>query len=298
MNKELIKKAESIIVSRRLKNENAYNELVEEFSKDAKFDRLRKTYQSLLIENAKKSAYGEKIDNKKENQLKKEIDEYFKTHGYENKIDYTCQKCQDFGYINGNMCECLKKEISNILFKESNFGKLEPFEKAEKTATDNLKPFYSFMKKWCDSDFKKNTILISGQVGTGKTYLTSAIADKLIKKGKVVKLVTAFQMNIDFNEYIKTKEKSCIDDYLNCEFLFIDDLGTEVYYKTSTDQTIYNILNDRQKKNLCTIISTNLDLAEIKEKYGERTFSRITNKELSILINLKGEDLRSKKSMH
>ena len=95
--------------------------------------------------------------------------------------------------------------------------------------------------------------------------------------------------------YVKTKDKNFIDDYLNCEFLFIDDLGTEVYYRNSTDQNIYNILNDRQIKKLCTIITTNLDLAEIKEKYGERTFSRITNKDVAILVNLKGEDLRINK---
>ena len=109
----------------------------------------------------------------------------------------------------------------------------------------------------------------------------------------VGKLVSWWKENL--NEYVKTKDKNFIDDYLNCEFLFIDDLGTEVYYKNSTDQNIYNILNDRQIKKLCTIITTNLDLAEIKEKYGERTFSRITNKDVSILVNLKGEDLRINK---
>lgn len=295
MNREMLKKAENIITEKRLNNERIYNDLLEEFSKDKTFARLRATYQNELIENAKKDAYGKKVDRTREKALKKELDEYFKKNGQINEVNYSCKKCKDQGYIDGNMCNCLKKEISNILLEESNFGKLVSFKDAEKGVGGNLKLLYQKMQEWCHSDFKKNTIIISGQVGTGKTYLTKAIANELITFGKIVKLVSAFQMNIDFNEYVKTKDKNYIDDYLNCEFLFIDDLGTEVYYKNSTDQNIYNILNDRQIKKLCTIITTNLDLAEIKEKYGERTFSRITNKDVSILVNLKGEDLRINK---
>lgn len=296
MNREVVEKAENIIKERKQKSEMPYNLLLEKFSKDKKFSDLRKKYQQEIIENAKKEVYGEKTDKTLQEKLKKEIDDYFKKNGAKNTISYSCKKCQDNGYINGKMCECLKKEISNILFEESNFGKLVNFSDAEKGASGNLKSLYELMKKWCHSDFKKNIIFLSGEVGTGKTYLTRAMANELIEQGKIVKLVTAFQMSRDFKEYRSTYNETILDKYLSCEFLFIDDLGTEVIYKNSTIEFLYQILNERQMRKLCTIITSNLDLAEIRDRYDERIFSRIANRETSITVNLKNEDLRLKKN--
>ena len=296
MNREVVEKAENIIKERKQKSEIPYNLLLEKFSKDKKFSDLRKKYQQEIIENAKKEVYGEKTDKTLQEKLKKEIDDYFKKNGAKNTISYSCKKCQDNGYINGKMCECLKKEISNILFEESNFGKLVNFSDAEKGASGNLKSLYELMKKWCHSDFKKNIIFLSGEVGTGKTYLTRAMANELIEQGKIVKLVTAFQMSRDFKEYRSTYNETILDKYLSCEFLFIDDLGTEVIYKNSTIEFLYQILNERQMRKLCTIITSNLDLAEIRDRYDERIFSRIANRETSITVNLKNEDLRLKKN--
>ena len=296
MNREVVEKAENIIKERKQKSEMPYNLLLEKFSKDKKFSDLRKKYKQEIIENAKKEVYGEKTDKTLQEKLKKEIDDYSKKNGAKNTISYSCKKCQDNGYINGKMCECLKKEISNILFEESNFGKLVNFSDAEKGASGNLKSLYELMKKWCHSDFKKNIIFLSGQVGTGKTYLTRAMANELIEQGKIVKLVTAFQMSRDFKEYRSTYNETILDKYLSCEFLFIDDLGTEVIYKNSTIEFLYQILNERQMRKLCTIITSNLDLAEIRDRYDERIFSRIANRETSITVNLKNEDLRLKKN--
>lgn len=296
MNREVVEKAENIIKERKQKSEMPYNLLLEKFSKNKKFNDLRKKYQQEIIENARKEVYGEKPDKTLQEKLKKEIDDYFKKNGAKNTISYSCKKCQDNGYINGKMCECLKKEISNILFEESNFGKLVNFSDAEKGASGNLKSLYELMKKWCHSDFKKNIIFLSGEVGTGKTYLTRAMANELIEQGKIVKLVTAFQMSRDFKEYRSTYNETILDKYLSCEFLFIDDLGTEVIYKNSTIEFLYQVLNERQMRKLCTIITSNLDLAEIRDRYDERIFSRIANRETSITVNLKNEDLRLKKN--
>ena len=294
MNREVIEKAENIINERKRKNEEPYTLILELFSKDEKFSNLRKKYQQEIIENAKKEAYGEKVNKTLQEKLKKEIDEYFSKNGAKNTISYSCKKCQDNGYVDGKMCECLKKEISNILFEESNFGKLVSFSEAEKGVQGTLKMLYEKMKEWCHSDFKKNIIFLSGQVGTGKTYLTRAMANELIEQGKIVKLVTAFQMSRDFKEYRSTYNETILDKYLSCEFLFIDDLGTEVIYKNSTIEFLYQVLNERQMRKLCSIITSNLDLAEIRDRYDERIFSRIANRETSISVILKNEDLRLK----
>ncbi len=296
MNREIVEKAENIIKNRKKKNEEPLLFLLEKFSRDEKFNELKRKYQQEMIENAKKEAYGEKTNLTLQNKLKNEIDAYFLGHNAKNQVDYSCKNCQDNGYVNGKMCECLKKEISKVLFEESNFGSLVNFADAEKSSNGILKTLYQKMKEWCHSDFKKNIIFLSGEVGTGKTYLTRAMANELINQGKIVKLVTAFQMSRDFKEYRSSYNESILEKYLNCEFLFIDDLGTEVIYKNSTIEFLYQVLNERQMRKLCTIITSNLDLAEIRDRYDERIFSRIANRETSISINLKTKDLRLKKN--
>lgn len=295
MNREVIEKAENIINERKRKNEEPYTLILEQFSKDEKFSNLRKKYQQEIIENAKKEAYGEKTNKTLQEKLKKEIDEYFSKNGVKNTISYSCKKCQDNGYVDGKMCECLKKEISNILFEESNFGKLVSFSEAEKGAQGTLKMLYKKMKEWCHSDFKKNIIFLSGQVGTGKTYLIRAMANELIEQGKIVKLVTAFQMSRDFKEYRFNYNEELLDKYLSCEFLFIDDLGTETLYKGITIELLFHVINERRIRKLCTIITSNLTLDEIYDRYDERIFSRIVDRDSSININMEGLDLRINK---
>lgn len=294
MKREVVEKAESVIKEKKRKNEEPLQLLMQKLSRDEKFRRLQKNYQEEMIENTKKEVYGEKFDRKKENSLKKQIDEFLKENGA-TKIEYDCKKCQDNGYVDGKMCECLKKEISNILFNESNFGSLVTFDDAEKSASNNLKALYKKMREWCHSDFKKNIIFLSGQVGTGKTYLTRAMANELIGEGKIVKLVTAFQMSRDFKEYRFVYDENLLDKYLSCEILFIDDLGTETIYKNITIELLYQVINERQLRKLPTVITSNLDLSEIRDRYDERIFSRIANRETSIAVALENEDLRLKK---
>ena len=85
-----------------------------------------------------------------------------------------------------------------------------------------------------------------------------------------------------------------IKPYLESQVLIIDDLGSEPMIKNVTCEYLYLILNERMLNNLPTIITTNLDLRDILAHYGERVFSRISNKKLSLLINLENDDLRLK----
>ena len=295
MKREIVEKAEQVIFDRHKQNQDEFEAKMATLKNNSHYQNLEKEYQSLLIENSRKEVYGEKVDRTKELALKKKIDEMLKDRKIPTSPKFNCTKCQDTGYVNSEMCTCLKKEVSNILLEESNFGKLTTFSEAEKNVDGNLKKLYEKMKDWCHSDFKKNLIFISGQVGVGKTHLTKAIANELIGKGKIVKLATAFQMSRDFKEYRSTYNENILDKYLSPEFLFIDDLGTETIYKGSTIEFLFQVINERKIKKLCTIITSNLMLDEIRDRYDERIFSRIADRDTSISILLTGNDLRFNK---
>ena len=71
--------------------------------------------------------------------------------------------------------------------------------------------------------------------------------------------------------------------------MIIDDLGTEVTNSFVTSQ-LFSLLNERHLRQKATIISTNLNLEEIRDRYSDRIFSRITSN--YSLCKLTGPDIR------
>ncbi|MDE5862281.1 MAG: DNA replication protein DnaC, partial [Ruminococcus sp.] len=61
----------------------------------------------------------------------------------------------------------------------------------------------------------------------------------------------------------------------------------------SYNSTVYNIINTRLNYNKPVIISTNLDIDEIREFYDERITSRITTQYM--VFKFSGTDIRHQK---
>lgn len=289
MKQEILNKALVKIQQNHQKAMSEFEKKMEKVFSQSDFQEMNKRYTRLVIENAKKESNGEKPDKEAENKLKTEIE---KLENFE-KPNFSCKICCDEGYVNGQMCKCLKKEISNLLLKGSGFEKLEDFD-SEKTA-DDLKPICEKMKQWCRSDFKKNLIYLAGPTGVGKTYILRCMANELINLGKVVKISTAFAINQDFKKFAYSQDESILNKYLSCDVLFIDDFGTEPLYKNVTMEYFYLVINERKMRKLSTVITSNLDLSDLLERYDERIASRIADRATSITIYLSGNDKRLKK---
>ena len=141
---------------------------------------------------------------------------------------------------------------------------------------------------------KQNNLLFSGSPGLGKTFLSSCIANELIKNGKTVLYQTApvmFDAIID-DKFGKTKS-DIIKSINTVDLLIIDDLGTEAINTMKTTE-LFNVINTRllnQENHITkTIISTNLNLQELYDNYEERIVSRIIGNYDSCYFY--GEDIR------
>jgi len=300
MKQIILNEALQIIRQRRAENEKKSNANLKKALNDESFAKLYKEYTNGVIENAKCEAYNEKPSvNLKDIQVK--LKERMKELNIDSiKAKPVCEKCEDTGLIDGKYCDCLKKEISKILLKNSGFEKLEKFENSKFDIFENqeeMKKVYEVMKLWCNkSDTTKNLVYLLGQTGTGKTHLLSCMANEFISQNKIVMLTTAFNLSQLFLKYHTTKDRDDIlDDILSCEVLFIDDLGTEPFLNNITREYTYLVINERRMKNLKTIITSNLDPMELRDRYDERVFSRIMDKQTSIVLELKGCDKRLKK---
>ncbi len=292
-----VDKALSIVHQKRLNAELIAKQNREKALQNKDFALSYKEYMNEVISQAKQGNFNKNLEKTKQN-----LDLTLKKLNIgEIEPKYSCTKCNDNGYIDGKQCDCLKQEINKILTQESGFGELIDFKNVKFDIFENqelMKKIYQKLEAWCNSDFKKKMVFLSGGTGTGKTYLLKCMANELIKRRKLTTLVTAYRLSQDCLKSHACRDiyekEAIISRYLESEVLFIDDLGTEVNTSTLTNNYVYTIINERKMRNLPTVITTNLSLADIRDNYDERIYSRIAD-DTTIKIQLNGKDLRLKK---
>ena len=86
-------------------------------------------------------------------------------------------------------------------------------------------------------------------------------------------------------------------DLLDTQVLMIDDLGSEPLMQNVTVEQLFNLLNERQNKGLSTVVSTNLNLVEFRDRYTERIASRLTDARYCMVLSLLGKDIRKEESL-
>lgn len=221
------------------------------------------------------------------------------------QVNHSCKKCNDTGYVDGQMCTCLKSNVQHALIKQSGINsKLQyDFSKCDKKildANEYLSKIYRFAHKYCDN-FPNNpepNLVFFGEVGTGKTFLLECIANELLSKLFYVVFTTAYDvcatMVKAFNSPYAERE-TILSPLFESDLLIVDDLGTEPLFHETTLTNLFTLINERQRNNKPLIVSTNLNPEQIDERYGNRIKSRLYNKRTTIAIKFEGVDLRLKK---
>ncbi|MBR5320563.1 MAG: ATP-binding protein [Clostridia bacterium] len=215
-------------------------------------------------------------------------------------VKYTCKKCEDTGVYEerddernvsygSKYCECymslLKKYAAQELNKNtplelSNFEDFSldyyPATKSGDSPKEAMSYVYNSCVKYAESfDLDSVSLYFYGRTGLGKTHLSLAIANEAIKKGynviygSVINFLNKMEKE-KFGKADTDTEKLLID----ADLLILDDLGAE-FTTAYTVSAIYNILNSRICRGVPTIISSNLDLDDIKGRYPESIASRI-----------------------
>lgn len=282
-----------------------------------KNDDIRKLYvtcKSLMVDIAKADFRGEDSTKLKEkyDATKTKIKRLVK----KNKIDlssikpqYKCKICKDQGRVAGKDCDCLKREISHLLFEQCGLklDELPDFATTkfdlykDKVTKDSVEHLYKILENYIDkySETTKRFVVVCGKVGVGKTHMLQCAVKRAIESNLMTYYTTAFNLNQDMLAYhcASLQDKpGIISKYLDSDLLCIDDLGTEVIYKNVTVEYLYLILNERQQRGKNTIITTNLNIEQIRDIYDDRIMSRLVSKKDSILVEMNSEDLRLKKA--
>lgn len=231
--------------------------------------------------------------------------------GYTDDI-YTCAKCRDTGFVEGKRCDCLKNLIAKHIGANSNlteFMREQTFEKFDMslfTGQGSDSRVLKVMQTVCDTaltfaesfDESRENLLLLGNAGTGKTFVSSCIANRALERGKTVYYQTAFRLFEIFEDakFGKDSEDSAsvVKYVYDTDLLIIDDLGTE-FVTQFTTAALFDIINARITAGRSTIISTNLSFETLSDMYSQRITSRFVG-EYKILQTL-GEDIRKIKRL-
>lgn len=212
------------------------------------------------------------------------------------KPKYLCDKCQDEGYIDGKICDCMKRLLRKIAYDRLNRSSplelsdfdtfsLDFYSDTQKESSSNythrefMQKILSYCKQYARNFSKQSgSLLFQGEPGLGKTHLSLAIAKEVIEQGfgVIYMSVPILISKLEGNRFgRRTEEAEDLNKALStCDLLILDDLGTEFITPYSTAE-IFNIINTRMLASFPTIISTNMTLTELQDTYNTRTVSRI-----------------------
>lgn len=258
------------------------------------------------------------------NELRHAMDKFLLNHGFAKDYlepSYECKKCKDTGFVEQSgkvrKCSCMVQKLVDITYKQSNMLKLKEenfntfdtcyFSSApdkekygsEKSPLENILNIKKIALDFCNNiDMpEQKSLLLIGNTGTGKTFISNAIADNVLSQGRSVLYQTApILMDMMLDSKIRgSKEEALRDKYdqiFEVDLLIIDDLGTETLNSMKFTE-LFNIINTRLLKNKKTVISTNLVLPELAEQYDARVMSRLIGN--YTICKFYGEDIRLKK---
>lgn len=184
-------------------------------------------------------------------------------------------------------------------FLQRNFKNFNPRNQittnAKAMAVDYVKNFDKI------KDSRNNSIAFLGQVGSGKTHLSIAIANELMKRNIGVRYMQ-YREDITKIKQVASDEESYaieINKYKNAAVLLIDDLYKNATYRTKGGYEILNdadkramfeIINYRYFKNVPMIISSEYfieDILSFDEGIGSRLFEMCKGH----IMEFKGKEL-------
>ncbi|HEX3037762.1 MAG TPA: ATP-binding protein [Oscillospiraceae bacterium] len=227
---------------------------------------------------------------------------------------FQCKYCEDTGFIDGQMCDCFKKLLRIEAYKRLNaltplsLSTFDSFSLKyypdESEKEDGIPPkkqmegILRYCRNYAESfSNSSSSIIMQGGTGLGKTHLSLAIANAAIDKGFGVIYGSAQNMVTNLERERFSRDDNTDDTnrlLLGCDLLILDDLGTE-FATSFVNAAIYNIVNTRLMAQKPTIISTNLSIHELEQRYTERFVSRVIGS--YVCLKFCGKDVRQQKRM-
>ena len=218
-----------------------------------------------------------------------------------------CKKCGGSGFVGNTMCNCLrtlcKEEQKNVIARLTtgaerfenfrlDYYPQKPDPNLGVSPRQVMEKVLAYTKRYTENFNPGMNLLFVGGTGLGKTFLSACIANEMTDKGLSVAYESAPQLFEKLNKnHFNPDEESTrqVQELKSCDLLILDDLGTELT-NNFVISALYSLVNDRLLSGKSMVISTNLNVSEIAQRYSPQIASRLQGgfKNLVFL----GEDIR------
>ncbi len=207
-----------------------------------------------------------------------------------------CPICSDTGYHKGALCRCVTD-----LCAQENLAELS-------RQLDEGYAFDAFSLTWYDpgydpalgdsprglmetvlglcqdyaQEFPRHSarnLYLYGGTGLGKTLLSGCIARTVAQEGHWTVYATAGALfrsyeDVKFNRDPNGEAQEDVRRFENCDLLVLDDLGSEMT-TPFVQSALYQLLNQRMLAGKHTVISSNLDMDAVRQRYTPQVASRL-----------------------
>jgi len=171
---------------------------------------------------------------------------------------------------------------------DKTFKNFEPWNNQVRDMKDKVTSYYIQFNNIKNDRY--NSILLSGKSGCGKTHLSLALANNLLKNKEVEvvympyrDVITSLKQNMTDEEYYK----KTLTKYQKAEVLLIDDLLKGNITKSDVN-IMFELINYRYLNCLPVIISTECDQQRLLD-FDEAIGSRIYEMSKGYVVEIKGE---------
>jgi DNA replication protein DnaC len=148
---------------------------------------------------------------------------------------------------------------------------------ANRTTADTCK---RYVEKWPEMLESNIGILLTGDVGTGKSFMAGCVANALIKKN-IMAGVTSLPQILSMMQSATDDERVAMVRNLGWfDLLVIDDLGTERETSTGLER-VYHVINSRMQSGKPVVVTTNLSMKEL-ESPSDMAYKRIYDRILGM----------------
>lgn len=217
---------------------------------------------------------------------------------------YECPLCGDTGYIftqsGAQMCDCLLERMYTDIYGgqaisslKGDFSRFDESIFKEEKQLEDARYVRGLLLDYI-RDFPKNStrvVLFQGEAGLGKTFMMGALARELYKKTRRVLFIDSFSLFKAFHRN-RLGELDALDPIFDADVLMIDDLGTEPFTQNVTREYFFKLLEHRTFHKLHTFATTNLNYQGLKDRYTEKSVSRMLSNVYAAVLDFNGVDLR------
>ncbi len=225
--------------------------------------------------------------------------------------DKICKACGGSGYLGTQMCACLDalcraeqdKEAARLGDASQCFDRFrldyysEGWDNGLRTSPrlvmeNNLNTCEQYAQNFAQGG---GNLLFNGGTGLGKTFLAVSVGKAVAAQGYTVCYEGALALfdKLEKAKFNPTEENMRRAQELEgCDLLIIDDLGTE-FAGQFVIAALYGLLNSRLLADKSMIITTNLNISEIRQRYSPQIASRLDGE--FTLVPFVGSDIRKLK---